>query len=164
VSSLRDLVLCQDPDGAALLARMHAHAEEHDGDVTDLEAVLAPLWESHELTVTRKAEATAWVVRELVARAEARVQAAKALKEAAEREERAAERIRAYVLQVMQEANVTRLADVKWKADGATRFAACEGCGKRTRGRIFIVATGDSAPACPECLLKLISDKGKRDG
>jgi hypothetical protein len=113
MTSLRDLVLCRDPLGAELLTRLHEHAEAHDGDVSALEEVLAPYWERHDLDVAAKAEATAWVVRELEARSEARRLAAAKLLDLAEREERASARVRAYVLGVMREAGVNRL-------DGAT--------------------------------------------
>jgi hypothetical protein len=110
MASLRDLVLCQDPDGAQLLARLHDYAEAHEGVVDGIEGELAPLWEAHDRTVARKAEATAWVVRELEARANARRNAAKELTEAAKREEKACERIREYVLLAMREAGVPRMA------------------------------------------------------
>jgi hypothetical protein len=110
VASLRDLVLCQDAEGARLLERLHAHAEAHDGDVSALEEELAPYWARHELATAAKAEATAWVVRELEARASARRAAAQQLVEAADREERAAARVRAYVVQVMLEAGTKAIS------------------------------------------------------
>lgn len=109
MASLRDLVLCQDPLGAELLTRLHEHAEAHEGDVSALEEVLAPYWERHDLDVAVKAESTAWVVRELEARADARRRAAAQLQDLAEREERAAERVRAYVMGIMREASVSKL-------------------------------------------------------
>jgi hypothetical protein len=142
MATLRDLVLCTDPDGAALMARLHEYAEAHDGVVDGIEAELAPLWEDHDRSVARKAEATAWVVRELEARVEARRAAALALEEAAEREERAAERIRAYVLQAMQEAGVPRLA-------GET----CEWRRQRNGGKVPLVVEA-AAPELPDAFVR----------
>jgi hypothetical protein len=110
MASLRDLVVCRDPDGAALLELLNEHAEAHEGDVTAIEEALAPWWQEHDRAIERKAEAVAWVLRELEARAEAQRAAAKAIAEAARRAEAACERIRGYVLLSMREAGLQRLA------------------------------------------------------
>jgi hypothetical protein len=108
--TLHELVLCRDPDGASVLERLHACADEHDGDVTSVEAALAPLWEAHERSLSQKVESIAWVIRELDSRATAQRGAAADLTAAAERTANAARRVREYVMRTMDEAGVARLA------------------------------------------------------
>jgi hypothetical protein len=109
---MRSLLLRQDPEALALQTRYQEAAEALGGDVTDLDAIMAPLWEARDVQIAHKVDATVWVCREFAAMAKARLDAAEQLRVAAERCLEAEKRIKAYLLRTMAESGVTKLEGI----------------------------------------------------
>jgi hypothetical protein len=112
--SLRDLVLYANTEGLELKRRMSDWAEDHEGDVTEIEAAIQP-WFDNQTNLAAKVDGVQWVVNDISARAEARRALAKQLTEQARLEENAIERLKAYVLRVMQENDIKEIAGTTCK-------------------------------------------------
>jgi hypothetical protein len=110
MTTLKELVLYQNEHGAALLELMRRHAEEHEGDLTDIESTLEPWFREQDGLVASKVDAVAWVLDDLEARAAARKTAAEKLRRLAATEEAAAQRLKDYVVATLEAAGKTAVA------------------------------------------------------